>query len=52
MTIKLSSRLDACRDYDLFGTGDGDDIDDDIDDFDIDAEEEKAPTCKTEKKKS
>ena len=33
-------------------TGDGDDIDDDIDDLDIDAEEEKTPASKTEKKKS
>ena len=38
-------------------TGDGDDIDDDtdvldIDDLDIDAEVEKTPACKTEKKKS
>ena len=33
-------------------TSDGNDIDDDIDDLDIDAEEEKAPACKTEKKKS
>ena len=57
VTIKLSSRLDACRDFDLFGTSDGNDIDDDIDvldidDLDIDAEEEKAPASKTKKKKA